>query len=312
MSSTIQPAERVEITVLMDNYVDLLLGSNDLVVRPVLRSGAEIPRDSLVAEHGLSMLVRNFRGEESHSIIFDTGYNATGVLHNMKMLGIDIGLVEAIVLSQAHMDHTGALYPLMEKLSWAVPLVVHPGVFLAPRFLKWPDGRKERFPDTLVREELLRRGAEIWESPTPVSLAGGTILVTGEVERKTGFERGFPIARIGQGDELAPDPIRDDQALVVCLKGKGLVIISGCAHSGIVNTVLYSRKIAGMEQVYAILGGFHLTGSFFEPIIEETVSALVEVAPQGDRSHALYRLEGAQAFFGGLSLLVACPEMKEG
>ncbi|MHB8092646.1 MAG: MBL fold metallo-hydrolase [Syntrophales bacterium] len=280
LPATLQAVDRVEITVLMDNYVDVLLGSTDVVARPVFRTGDEISRETVIAEHGMSMLVKTFQGEESHSIIFDTGHNKTGVPYNLKILGIDIGAVEAVVLSHAHMDHTGALYPLMEKLSWSVPLVVHPAVFTAPRFLKFPDGHMERFPNTLVREELMKRGGKIVESRMPVPMANGTILVTGEVERTTAFEKGFPIAKLVQDGELVPDPILDDQALVVCLKGKGLVVISGCAHSGIVNTVLHSRKIAGIEQVYAILGGFHLTGPFFEPIIEDTVSALLKIGPK--------------------------------
>jgi len=276
----IQGVDRVEITVLMDNYIDVLLGSTDVVKRPIFRNGDEIPTDTVIAEHGLSMLVRTFQKEESHSILFDTGHNKTSVQFNLKQLGIDISAVEAIVLSHFHMDHTGGLYPILEELSWSVPLVVHPEVFTSPRFLKWPDGRMERFPNTLVREDLMDRGATILESQVPVPLANGTILVTGEIERKTTFEKGFPIARMMQDGELVFDPIRDDQALVVCLKGKGLVVISGCAHSGIVNTVLYSRKITGIETVYAILGGFHLTGPFFEPIIEDTVAALMEIGPK--------------------------------
>jgi len=277
---TIQPVDRIEITVLMDNYIDVLLGSTDVVTRPVFLNGDEIPTDTVIAEHGLSMLVRTFQGEESHSILFDTGYNKTSVLFNVKQLGIDISGVEAIVLSHAHMDHTGGLYPILEELSWSAPLVVHPEVFTSPRFLKWPDGRMERFPNTLVREDLVNRGAKILESQVPVPLANGAILVTGEIERKTTFEKGFPIARMMQDGELVFDPIRDDQALAVCLKGKGLVVISGCAHSGIVNTVLYARKITGIESVYAILGGFHLTGPFFEPIIEDTAAAVKEMDPK--------------------------------
>jgi 7,8-dihydropterin-6-yl-methyl-4-(beta-D-ribofuranosyl)aminobenzene 5'-phosphate synthase len=276
----IQAVDRVEITTLIDNYVDVLLGNTGVVTRPVLRKGDEIPTDTVIAEHGLSMLVKTFQGEESHGILFDTGHNKTSVQFNLKQLGIDISGVEAIVLSHAHMDHTGGLYPIFEELSWSVPLVVHPEVFTSPRFLKWPDGRMERFPNTLVREDLVNRGAEILESQEPVPLANGTILVTGEVERKTSFEKGFPIARMMHDGELVFDPIRDDQALVVYLKEKGLVVISGCAHSGIVNTVLYSRKITGIETVYAILGGFHLTGPFFEPIIEDTVAAVKEMGPK--------------------------------
>jgi 7,8-dihydropterin-6-yl-methyl-4-(beta-D-ribofuranosyl)aminobenzene 5'-phosphate synthase len=277
---TIQAVDRVEITVLMDNYVDVLLGNTDVVTRPVFRKGDEISRTTVVAEHGLSMLVRVSRGDESHSILFDTGYTEIGVPHNLRELEIDLKSIEAIVLSHGHMDHTGALYPVLKALSRPMPLVVHPWAFHSPRLLKWPDGRVDRFPDTLIKEDLKKQGCEILESQDPVSLAGGMILVTGEIERKTPFEKGFPLAKIIRDGELVPDPIRDDQALVVHLKGRGLVVISGCAHSGIVNTVLYSRKITGIEPVYAILGGFHLSGPLFEPIIGDTIAALTEIGPK--------------------------------
>jgi 7,8-dihydropterin-6-yl-methyl-4-(beta-D-ribofuranosyl)aminobenzene 5'-phosphate synthase len=264
----------------MDNYVDVLLGNTDIVTRPVFRKGDEISRNTVVAEHGLCMFVSASQGEESHSILFDTGHTEIGVPHNLKQLEIDLRGIEAIVLSHGHMDHTGALNPILKALHRPMLLVVHPWGFHSPRFIKWDDGRIDRFPNTLIREDLMNQGAKILESQEPVSLAGGMILVTGEIERTTPFEKGFPLAKIIRNGELVPDPIRDDQALVVHLKGKGLVVISGCAHSGIVNTVLYSRKITGIEPVYAVLGGFHLTGPLFEPIIGDTIAALMEIGPK--------------------------------
>jgi 7,8-dihydropterin-6-yl-methyl-4-(beta-D-ribofuranosyl)aminobenzene 5'-phosphate synthase len=264
----------------MDNYVDVLLGNTDIVTRPVFRKGDEISRNTVVAEHGLCMFVSASQGEESHSILFDTGHTEIGVPHNLKQLEIDLRGIEAIVLSHGHMDHTGALYPILEALHRPMLLVVHPWGFHSPRFIKWPDGRIDRFPNTLIREDLMNQGAKILESQEPVSLANGMTLVTGEIERTTTFEKGFPLAKIIRNGKLVLDPIRDDQALVVHLKGKGLVVISGCAHSGIVNTVLYSRKITGIEPVYAVLGGFHLTGPLFEPIIGDTIAALKEIGPK--------------------------------
>jgi len=277
---TIQAVDRIEITVLMDNYVDMLLPGTDVVTRPVLRKGEEISTDTVVAEHGLSMLVKTSRGGEHHTILLDTGHTKEGVLHNVKLLGTDIAGIEAIVLSHAHMDHTGGLYPILDELAMPVPLVVHPEAFRTERFLKFPDGRVDRFPNTLVREDLIKQGGRVMESRYPISLAEGTVVVTGEIERTTPFEKGFPIARMVQEGKVVPDPISDDQSLVVHLKDKGLVVISGCAHSGIVNTVLYSRKITGIEPIHAILGGFHLTGPLFEPIIGDTIAAVKEMDPK--------------------------------
>jgi 7,8-dihydropterin-6-yl-methyl-4-(beta-D-ribofuranosyl)aminobenzene 5'-phosphate synthase len=106
------------------------------------------------------------------------------------------------------------------------------------------------------------------------------ILVTGEVERATGFEKGLPNASLERDGKLEPDAIRDDQALVVNLKDKGLVVISGCAHSGIINTVLYAKKITGVDRIHAVLGGFHLSGPVVEPVIEETITEFKKIKPE--------------------------------
>ncbi len=273
----LKEVDRVEIVTLMDNYVDVLLRSNDVVTRPPLAKGGTIPTDTLVAEHGLSQLVTVHRNGERHAFLFDTGYSPIGVPHNLAELDLDLSDIEGIILSHGHMDHTGALYPVLEGLSHPIPLVVHPEAFHSPRYFGLDDGRKLLFPRTLEREALLGAGAEIVESEGPVLLGGDTVLVTGEVERVTSFEKGLPNARLERDGKEEKDPIRDDQSLVVHLKDKGLVVISGCAHAGIVNTVLYGRKLTGVEQVHTVIGGFHLSGPVFEPIIEETIEAFREM-----------------------------------
>ncbi len=274
---SLKEVDRVEILTLMDNYVDVLLRSNDVVTRPPLAKGGTIPIDTLSAEHGLSQLVTVYRDGEKHSFLFDTGYSLTGVPHNLAELDLDLKGIEAIILSHGHMDHTGALYPVLENLPHPIPVVVHPEAFHSPRYFGLDDGRKLLFPCTLEREELLGAGAKIVESEGPVLLGGDTVLVTGEVERVTSFEKGLPNALLERDGREEKDPIRDDQSLVVHLKDKGLVVISGCAHAGIVNTVLYGRKLTGVEQVHTVIGGFHLSGPFFEPIIEDTIAAFREM-----------------------------------
>jgi 7,8-dihydropterin-6-yl-methyl-4-(beta-D-ribofuranosyl)aminobenzene 5'-phosphate synthase len=100
------------------------------------------------------------------------------------------------------------------------------------------------------------------------------------VERVTSFEKGLPNATLERDGKVEKDPILDDQALVVNLKGEGLVIIAGCSHAGIVNTVFYAKKMTGVEKVHTILGGFHLSGPIFEPIIEETIKEFKKVDPE--------------------------------
>lgn len=278
-TASLKTVDRIEITTLMDNYVDLLLPSTDIIVRPPLAKEGKINADTLLAEHGLSLLVTVYRGEDKHTILFDTGYTKVGVLHNMEQLGVNVGEIEAIVLSHGHMDHTGTLYGILDKISRTIPLVLHPGIFQHPRYTRRPDGAKSVWPRTVVKSDLEGKNVDIIESETPVCLADDMIMVTGEVERTTPFEKGMPNALMEQNGELVHDPIMDDQSIAMKLKGKGLVVVSGCAHAGIVNTLMFAQKTTGEQKVHAVLGGFHLSGPFFEKFHDPTVAALKKIDP---------------------------------
>lgn len=280
MNNRLKEVDRIEIVTLMDNYVDILLG-NTKVVRRASHSGAgEIFSDTLVGEHGLSLLVTVHEGGRVHTILFDTGYSSLGVPHNMEQLGLDLERIEAIVLSHGHMDHLGSLNVLLEKMPRPMPVLVHPGAFASPRYVTRKDGGKDRFPIMLDRREIENRGGQIKETAGPTLICEDMILVSGEVERTTSFEKGMPHAVVEKNGKLEKDRILDDQALFFLLKGKGLVVIGGCSHAGIVNTVLYGKKVTGAQTVHAILGGFHLAGPLFEPIIGDTIEALKAVAPE--------------------------------
>ena len=279
-SVSLKTVDRVEVTTLMDNYVDLFLPSTDVIARPPLAKEGKINPDTLLAEHGLSLLVTVFQGDDKHTVLFDTGYTKVGVLYNMAQLGINIEEIEAIVLSHGHMDHTGTLYGVLDKIPHKVPLVVHPGIFRYPRYTRRPDGAKSIWPRTLVKDELNEKNVDIIESKTPVCLGDDMIMVTGEVERTTSFEKGMPNAIMEENGELVQDPIIDDQAIVMKLKGKGLVVVSGCAHSGIINTLMFAQKATGEQKIHAVLGGFHLSGPFFEKFHDPTVEAIKKFDPE--------------------------------
>lgn len=276
----LKEVDRVEIITLIDNYVDVLLENTDTVTRPKLSKGEEIETDTLVAEHGLSLLVTIHQNGKKHTILFDTGYTQIGVPHNIERLDIDINEIEMIVMSHGHMDHTGSLYPLLDKMSKPITLAVHPDDFHFPRYKKLDDGKKIRFPQTLKREELKEKRVDVLETKSPTSILEDLVMITGEVERTTPFEKGLPNALLERNGNLEEDPISDDQSLAIHLRSKGLVVISGCSHAGIVNTVLFSRKASGVEKVHALIGGFHLTGAIFEPIIETTISELKKIDPK--------------------------------
>jgi 7,8-dihydropterin-6-yl-methyl-4-(beta-D-ribofuranosyl)aminobenzene 5'-phosphate synthase len=249
------------------------------MTRHPLSKEGKVLSDTLLAENGLSLLITIYQGEKKHTILLDTGYTKVGVLHNMEQMEINIKEIEAIVISHGHMDHTGSLNGILDKIPGRIPLVVHPGAFQYPRYTRQPDGSKNLWPRTLVRDELKQKNIEIVESETPTLIADDMIMVTGTVERITKFEKGLPNALVEKDGEIVKDPIIDDQALVIKLNGKGLVVITGCAHAGIVNTVMFAKKTTDEQNVHAIVGGFHLSGPFFEKIHDETFKELKKFDP---------------------------------
>jgi 7,8-dihydropterin-6-yl-methyl-4-(beta-D-ribofuranosyl)aminobenzene 5'-phosphate synthase len=275
----LKPVDRIEIVVLADNYADVLLESTDSVTRPPKASDGLVFEDTLVAEHGLSLLVRAVRGEETREILLDAGYSSVGVPHNLDRLGISLDRVEAVVLSHGHMDHTGALPEVLERIPNRVSLVAHPDAFAAPRYIAPPGAPRMVFPHTLVRENLDEMGADVTASTSPLLLAGGTVLVTGQVERTTPYEQGMPHAVMERDGEMVRDEILDDQSLVLSLRGKGLVVVAGCSHAGVVNTVRCARRLTGEGRVHAILGGFHLADDPSGELVESTIQGLKEADP---------------------------------
>ncbi|MDY6795464.1 MAG: MBL fold metallo-hydrolase [Actinomycetota bacterium] len=280
MAEQYKPREvdQVEILTLSDNYIDLVsMDSNEIVTRAMPIKDLEV-KGSVLAEHGFAALVRTVAGEETHELFFDFGLSDVATPYNVEALDVDLSGVEVAALSHGHPDHYGALVPIMEALpKKPVPLYLHPGALKERRFLKAGDIRI-MFPRA-DRDAWEKAGARIVESAEPVLLADDTILFLGEIERLTDFEKGMPNAYCEKDGEEACDPIEDDTGIAMNLRGKGLVVLSGCSHSGIVNTVAYARKVSGVDDVHVVMGGFHLTGPVFEPIIDKTIEAIKEFAP---------------------------------
>jgi len=260
----LREADRVEITTVIDNYTDVLLGSTEVVKRAFTMPQAPL------AEHGLSLLIKVFKDAEEHTILFDAGWSNIGVPFNIKLLGIDVNEIEAIVLSHGHMDHIGALMEIL-KVKKSFPIVLHPDAFIAPRGIGVPgEAMLVKFP-TLDEQSLIKAGADLVKTKSPYLLASGLVASMGEVKRVTDFEKGMPNACIERNGRVELDPILDDQGVIIHIKGKGLVVVSGCAHAGIINTIQHAQNISKVSQVYAVLGGFHLSGPVFEPIVARTI-----------------------------------------
>lgn len=266
--------DKVEIITLQDNYIDITAMDGNVVIE---RAPFQL-ETSIVAEHGFSAVVKTTSGNETKTLLFDFGFSADGAAQNASILNIDMAEVVTAVLSHGHSDHTGGLEKLSAMIGKEnIPLVVHPGVFKKPRYLKRGEDGKIFFPE-FTRERVARAGLKVVESREPRLLLSDNCLFLGEVPKRSDFEKGLPNARFVENGNEKHDFIEDDTSIVMNLKGKGLVILSGCAHSGIINTVLYAREVTGIEQVHAVMGGFHLSGPLFEPIIKRTTDELKKLS----------------------------------
>jgi 7,8-dihydropterin-6-yl-methyl-4-(beta-D-ribofuranosyl)aminobenzene 5'-phosphate synthase len=280
--------DEVRVTTMVDNAFDALLASAEGVTRASLGVGRTAARTfadgetiaGLRAEHGFSALVTVRSGNAGSTLLFDTGGSTDGLAVNAERLGIDVGGLQGVVLSHGHYDHAGGFDGLARLRGRSgLPLTVHPAVWTRRR-LELPAGQGLEMP-TLSRGALGREGFEVIERRQPSLLAGG-ILITGEVDRVTEFEHGMPPAhQAWDGNGWRHDPaVIDDQALVINVRGRGLVIITGCGHAGVVNIIRHAMRLTGVSTLMALIGGFHLSGPAFEPVIGPTVAALTHLAPK--------------------------------
>jgi 7,8-dihydropterin-6-yl-methyl-4-(beta-D-ribofuranosyl)aminobenzene 5'-phosphate synthase len=271
--------DAVRVTLVMDNSIDMLLASTEVVRRlPLGPNPFERPQP--MAQHGFSALLRVERGSQSGTVLFDTGVSRQGLLHNLDALELDAADIQAIVLSHGHADHALGLPGLLERLGRRhLPLVLHPDAYLE-RKLVLPDGTEVSIPPPR-RSDLRRENVEIIEDVSPSTLIDGMLLVSGEVARTIEFETGFPIHWARRDGLWVPDPlIRDDQCAIVNVRGKGLIIVTGCGHAGIINIIRHAQALTGVDAVHAVVGGFHLTGGLFEPRIPATITALQRIKPR--------------------------------
>jgi 7,8-dihydropterin-6-yl-methyl-4-(beta-D-ribofuranosyl)aminobenzene 5'-phosphate synthase len=283
----VREAAAVEIISLVDNSVDFLSTIDKEQVQSFrqwtrkqygqewARTHTQLP----LAEHGFSLLIRVFNEGKSNSILFDTGGSAEGIVENAKRMGISLSEVEGIVLSHGHYDHFGGLLSTVKAVNKAdLPIIVHEDMF-ETRGTRRSNGTIRRYPNFPTEAQL--SPARIIRTKKPSLIADDMVCITGEIPRKTSFETGYTPHRIFLNGSWQSDPlIRDERAIAIKIKGKGLVVLSGCAHAGIINTISYAQQITGTEKVHAVMGGFHLAGREFENRIQPTIEELRRINPR--------------------------------
>jgi 7,8-dihydropterin-6-yl-methyl-4-(beta-D-ribofuranosyl)aminobenzene 5'-phosphate synthase len=275
----LKKATKATVTTIIDNYTEVLLPSSDRVERaPLVKRN--VRRPPLLAEHGFSVLVEVMGDSAPHRVLMDFGVSNIGVPHNLNVLEIDVNTIEAFVVSHGHHDHVGSIAEVLGALVQKPrPVAVHPDAFLSTRFHKFPDGKEVPIPG-LKKGIIEETENKVIDGRSPVLLASEYILALGEIPRVNDFEKGMPSAYYEKDGKIYKDNIMDDKGIVLDVKDKGLVVISGCGHSGIINTIRHAQSITGVDKIYCVMGGFHLIGNIGEAVIKRTIEEMKKIDPE--------------------------------
>lgn len=274
----IPEAKKIIITVITDNLADLLRPDDKIAKRPT--GITSILEAAMHAEHGLSYHVETTVSQQSHSFVFDFGTDIQGISRNMRLLKIDFKKIEALALSHDHFDHQAALVELLRdkrgEIPQGIPFFVGKQFFVGTYFRR-PDGSVLNLL-ALSREDIDKLGVvKIVEVEAPTPVVPGAYL-SGTVERVTDYEKISSAFVAKKGDQFIQEEFIGEQAIIMNAKGKGLVVLSACAHRGIVNTVKQAQRMTGIEKVHAVIGGFHLAGAKPE-VIQKTIADIKAIRP---------------------------------
>ena len=268
--------ERLAITIITDNHYDAL--RPDASVTKRFRTQ---PGKWMHAEHGLSYFIETTSGGSTSAFMFDYGLDGHGVKGNMDVLGIDVAKAGGFGLSHGHFDHWTGLTTMLSlnrsRIKRGLPLYLGEEAF---------ERRYSLVPGTTDRLDIgqLDRSAieafdlvRVIEVKAPTEVMPGGYF-TGPIDRVTEYEKVPPVLHVKKGDAIVVDAFPGEQAMAFNVKDKGLIVLSGCAHAGIVNTVKHVQKMTGIGKVYAVMGGFHLVNAPPE-VIGRTVADLKAINP---------------------------------
>lgn len=238
----------------------------------ILAEDSVLYESPYLGQHGVSFLLEGIRDKERKNILIDVGQNSEALLHNMKIMGISPSIIDAVVLTHCHYDHTQGIANVVRHIGKKdLPVIAHTDIFRL-HFITEPYHRLVGIMPGDSRDEIERVGGKISLSKEPVMIMPG-IMTTGEVPRRNDFEKVGIALKTIENRNILDDIMLDDISLIANIKDIGLVIITGCSHAGIVNIVNYAKEIAGVSDIQAIIGGLHLVDAT-DDVINRTVKEL--------------------------------------
>jgi len=254
------------------------IGELDSLKITVLTEDSVLYESHYLGQHGVSFLLEGAKGSDVMRILVDVGQNSQALLNNMKLMNISPSIIDAVVLTHCHYDHTQGIARMLREIGRRdIQVIAHRDIFRL-NFVTEPYLRHVGIMPGDSMEEIEKAGGSLLLTKGSVKLMSG-ITTTGEVKRQTDFEQVGIALKTIQNGEVVDDQMLDDISVVANVKGKGLVIVTGCSHAGIVNIAKHAMELTGCEKIEGIIGGLHLIDAP-DDRIKRTVEELSKLNPE--------------------------------
>ncbi|MBN2187116.1 MAG: MBL fold metallo-hydrolase [Dehalococcoidia bacterium] len=250
------------------------MGELDNLRITVLAEDSVLYESPCLGQHGVSFFLEGEAGGNTKRILVDVGQNSSALFNNMRIMNISPTAIDVIVLTHCHYDHTKGVANLLRAIGKKdVPVIAHPSIF-RPNFVINTHLRHVGIMPEDSKEKMEKAGGGLFLTKEPFVVMPG-IMTTGEVKRQTEFEEASGLKTVENG-RVKDDPMLDDTSVIANIKGKGLVIVTGCSHAGIVNIARQAIELTGCKKIEGIIGGLHLIEAS-DARIKRTVEELAKL-----------------------------------